>query len=475
MRIHLTPRKRGRRLAGAAVAMSALAMMLGLIPSASAHTVARAAPAAPTSSRCLFAPTPAQFWVLDPAATPVGLIHGNYNRRGEKGVAYKVTGQFTHSTTMVFTSYNNLENIVGPGYSLNDAKIIPDPGSVNPFVPGTRVEGTPRNFTAWFWPDDTPVPAGLQNVVLYPTKPENPGGTARWTMTLRMYKTQPGFSALAALRAMKITAVSAANPSTAVRCPLTVAGTLASQIAALFAHKSVYGTINKIPEPATGNKLYFTRFPTALGAGLDGYPGPVVNSCAQYLTTHTPLNMISVTDLHKVAPYFNNDLVTPASVMKDYPIRYQSFTISLFTTNTRLYKSVSVNTDNAVYTSDGSFVTVWLPSDPKLSTSQIAQVRNIAAANNFNVIQLAPPAKGPLSKQIPDGWLVWRQKGISSSFPFSNTNVPCWATNHNYKTWGDQTSPAFFAKYASNPRNMGPYYGDGVKLNFAQFISRYSK
>ena len=68
-----------------------------------------------------------------------------------------------------------------------------------------------------------------------------------------------------------------------------------------------------------------------------------------------------------------------------------------------------------------------------------------------------------------------RQKAISSSFPFSNTNVPCWATNHNYKTWGDQTSPAFFAKYASNPRNMGPYYVDGVKLNFAQFISRYSK
>ena len=76
---------------------------------------------------------------------------------------------------MVFTSYNNLENIVGPGYSLNDSQIIPDPGSVNPFVPGTRVEGTPRNFTAWFWPDNTPVPAGLQNVVLYPTKPENPG------------------------------------------------------------------------------------------------------------------------------------------------------------------------------------------------------------------------------------------------------------------------------------------------------------
>ena len=28
--------------------------------------------------------------------------------------------------------------------------------------------------------------------------------------------------------------------------------------------------------------------------------------------------------VHKVAEYFNNDLVTPASIMKDYQIRYQS-------------------------------------------------------------------------------------------------------------------------------------------------------
>ena len=53
--------------------------------------------------------------------------------------------------------------------------------------------------------------------------------------------------------------------------------------------------------------------------------------------------------------------------------------------------------------------------------------------------------------------------------------MPCWSQNHNYMTYANQTSPAFFAKYASNPRNNGPYYVDGVKLTFAQFISKYSK
>ena len=32
--------------------------------------------------------------------------------------------------------------------------------------------------------------------------------------------------------------------------------------------------------------------------------------------------------VHKVPEYFNNDLVTPASVMKDYPVRYQSEAIT---------------------------------------------------------------------------------------------------------------------------------------------------
>ena len=87
------------------------------------------------------------------------------------GVAYRINGQFTHTTTMSFTVYNNLNDIPGANYVINDSPIIPDPGSVNPFVPGNLVEATPRDYTAWLWPDSVPVPAGLKNVVLYPTKP----------------------------------------------------------------------------------------------------------------------------------------------------------------------------------------------------------------------------------------------------------------------------------------------------------------
>jgi hypothetical protein len=473
MRQHLTPARKLRRF-GVAMAVGALAT-IGLIPAVSASgasSAGSAAVAAPRASTCRWAPIPAQFWVLDPQAGVASTIWGNTNIPGQAGVAYKVTGQFSHSTTMVFTAYNNLVNIPSPAYVLNDKDIIPDPGSVNPFVPGTRVMGEPRNYTAWIWPDNVPVPAGLKNVVLYPTAAEDPGGQPGWSLTLRMYKMQPGYSRLRELP--NLTAVSAANPSQSVRCPLTAAGAIASQVVRFFAHVAKYGPVPVIPEPPTGNKIYFTRIPAAYFVGLDGYPGPLPESCANYLVATLPVDQISVTTMHKVPEYFNNDLVTPGSVMKDYPIRYQSQTVNYFTLNTRLYRSLSVNTDNSVYTADGKWVTVYLPGDPRLTPSQERAVRAKAAALNYNVIQLPPRPRGPIARQIPYGGIALRQKGISPNFGLSNTNVPCWSEDHPYDTYPDQNSPEFFAKYASSPANNGPYYIDGVKTNVEEFLSRNS-
>jgi hypothetical protein len=150
-----------------------------------------------------------------------------------------------------------------------------------------------------------------------------------------------------------------------------------------------------------------------------------------------------------------------------------SFGVNYFSFNTRLYASLWNNTDDSVYTSDGEWVTVYLPAEPRLTPGQIAQVRAVAQAQHFNVIQLPPRSRTLPGSLIPYPTIAIRQKAISSSFPYSNLNMPCWSIDDNYKTWTDQTSPAFFARYASNPRNNGPYYADGVKLTFAQFMNKY--
>ena len=111
-----------------------------------------------------------------------------------------------------------------------------------------------------------------------------------------------------------------------------------------------------MPAPPTGNKIYFTAYPLPV-LGPEGFSGRL-HRLPQHGAS-LPKDQISVVTVHKVAQYFNNDLVTPASVMKDYQIRYQSVTIELLALNTRLY--IGYNTDDAVYTANGEWVTVYLP------------------------------------------------------------------------------------------------------------------
>jgi hypothetical protein len=474
MRKHLR-REKGFRRFGVAMAVGALATV-GLVPAVSASGASAGAgaatAAAPRSSNCESLLVPSRFWITDPTNRTFQIWNPNNDRPGSRNVAYKFTGRFPHSTTMNFTAYNNLLDINGPNYALNDVNIIPDPGSVNPFVPGTRIMAPNRNYTVWAWPDNVPVPAGLKNVILYPTRPEDPGGAARWNIVTRMYYHQPGFSPVA--EKPTITAMSALNPTQPVACPLSRVGTIASQIAGFFAHRAKWGAPPLPPQPPNSNKIYFTRYPTAYGVGLDGYPGPVATSCANYLVATVPFdgNKVSVTTMHRVPEHYNINNVTQRSVMKDYPIRYQSVLDTYFTLNGRLYRSLGNNTNDSVYTSKGEWVFVWLPSEPRLPAAQERAVRAKAAALNFNVIQLPPKATGPIQRQLPNGILFIRQKGISPNFPYSNQGTPCWADDHDYTTYAQQNSPAFFAKYASSPANNGPYWTDGVKQTVGEFLSR---
>ena len=483
MRTHLT--KKGSRLfAGAAVAVSTLAMLVGLMPVAQAQTVARtglttagsASAAAPRASNCRWFPLPAQFFIGDPSAL-YPTVHGSYNNPGSADVAYKISGPFPHATTFSFTTYDDVMDVTGANYLLNDNQIVQNPGSVNPFVPGTRVMGTPRNYTAWAWPDSVPVPAGLKNVFLYPTKARFPGDKrADWNLVMRFYHMQPGYRAVAAMRATKMTAVSTRTMAP-VPCPLGAPATsIPAQVTAVLRHFDVYGPTEQVPAPPTGNKIYFLRYPLAMMLGPEGFS---TDGCTGYLMGQLPKDQISVVTVHKVAQYFNNDLVTPASIMKDYQIRYQSETIAYWPEN----RGISVNSDDATYTANGELVTVYLPGDPRLPASEIAQVRAMAARLHYNVIQ-APrnPANRPLARLLPYPALIYRNKAISSSFKYSVNAVPCWTdpnnpatAGNNYKDFTNQTSPAFFRQFGSSPRNQGPYWIGGVKLTFAQFVSKFSK
>ena len=85
-----------------------------------------------------------------------------------------------------------------------------------------------------------------------------------------------------------------------MRCPLSVAGAYAASAPGARSHIKTAGPIRAPPEPNTGNKIYFTSAPAAYFLGLDGYPGPLPQSCLQYMVATLPRSEISVVTMHKV-------------------------------------------------------------------------------------------------------------------------------------------------------------------------------
>ena len=144
MRIHLTPKKGGRRFAGAAVAVSALAMIAGADPGGVGAYRGPGRPGRRGRAQIKHLPLATDAGPVlghGPSGSVFLIWDGNYNSPGSTGVAYKVTGQFPHSTTMSFTTYNNLVDINGPGYVLNDSDDHSGPRVGEPLRPGHQGGG----------------------------------------------------------------------------------------------------------------------------------------------------------------------------------------------------------------------------------------------------------------------------------------------------------------------------------------------
>ena len=398
----------------------------------------------------------------DPVAVYSGL-GGTYEQSA--GVAYKLTGQFPHATSFALTGYNDYGFLSSRGDVLDDSQVIPDRGSLNPFRSGNPVEAGSRSYTAWLWPASVPVPRGLKNVVLFPTTHADPTDQQIRTLAvLRLYQMQPGYALSSALPTVH--AVSAADPTKGVPCPVTQTAANTSLLGDYSAWRTAFGPAQVPPEPSD-SRVLFSRPPYQFIPFPESYPA---HGSTNYLSAALDTSKITVVTWHKTASYFNNQVLTPSSLMGDFQTRYMSITVFSFPESA----SLSVNSDDAIYRQGRAWVTVLLPSDPSLSPAQLSEVRAKAARLRYNVIQDPPPAS---LFGIPTE-LVVRQNMPSGAFCGSITNVPSWTdpnnpatANNNYRDFGAQNSAKFFATYTSNSENMGPYWIDGVKETFQEFMS----
>ena len=420
----------------------------------------------------------------DPGTT-YSVLGGSYAK--VPGIAYKLTGQFPHATALTLLAIDDYTFIPGsPGvppsaappaaYTLADFQIRPDSGSVNPFRPGNAINAPHRKYTIWVWPDSIAVPAGLRNVLLYPTTPAAPFDfQARWSVVLRQYLTQPGYSARRSLPT--VNAVRTSRPNVDIPCPASItpraeqsalAWSGLANAARFYLPALLRPTVPVNPAaPPDSRSVYFTRAPSQFVGVPDGLP---VNGANDALNATLDLSKVTVVTIHKTPTFFNNQHLRRKAVMRNYQVRYMSVVAGAAT-------SVGTNAlpdTSAIFTRHRSWVTVMLPSAPRLTAEQEQEVRAKAAALRYNVLQDPPPrlSRATLST------IVIRQKIVNGNFCCAVTKVPSWTDPSNpatakndYRDWLHQNSPAFFANYASNPRNMGAYWIGGVQESFSEFMA----
>ena len=454
---------RSRRWLVAVMAFAGLATLgiAGLAPAASQAAV---------GSTCRWEPTPSPLWLTDPGAR-INVIGGRYNLPGQSDVAYKLTGQYPHTVFFGFTTYDDLWQIPEANMVLNDRKIVPDPGSVNPYITGNLIAAPNRNYTIWMWPESVPAPAGLgPNVLPYPSTPRDPRDrTYRWSVAMRQYGVQPGFLPVHMTPTVKAYSTTTLK---AVRCPLTIKGTYESQIQSGLAKIRVVGPVVGAPT-APGNHIWFTRIPAQSGIGTDGFPA---DGCLGYLLGKLSNTELSVVTYH-VANYFDNLNLAPGARFQDFNYQWTSLIVGGFPFIRGDNQNSPLVHQNQTWTS------VYLPGPPhRLPPAQIAKVRRAAAKLGWTVTQIQPnPKFQPLGHFIPYPDLLVRQKGISPNFPDGTNAVPCWTNPHNPATagnnWLDYDKPkplSWWRKYSSQRGNMGPNTVQGVKESVADFLSTSS-
>jgi hypothetical protein len=103
------------------------------------------------------------------------------------GASITLHGQFPHSRFFSLTTYVTKAGVTGfPSTSIYDAQINPDPGSVNPFLPGEDRVSNHRSYTITI--SGQPKPASPAPNTLYAGQEGQTGETQQIEMIMRIYR-----------------------------------------------------------------------------------------------------------------------------------------------------------------------------------------------------------------------------------------------------------------------------------------------
>lgn len=415
------------------------------------------------------------------------------NQAGSDGIGFLVQGQFVHSVWTSWMTYTghirpySIANFVNNPPENSNEPVLPNAGSIDPFIDGQRMLGKPRNFRLLFVPEaykgrvarvlDGVPRAGIPkpNIKPYPTPRHGNSGNF-WLLANRNYVAFPGYNPGGTLKHTfpTVTAVKLATgnpvdcqrynqiPESLQRSPMDPPATLNyGRIPARIVLKngSIFTGVDAAPSaqfsPANPKGLVlFTRPPIEPGADVATIPPP--DNCSGYLGTSLDPRVISLIRIPHLANYTDGVTVTRLST---YPNR-----VDLSLPWQASYESV------VAY---GSSPGLYLPGSPRTNSLADQELKADATGGSTIIVwprHLSRPARAEITAYAARRhWAIMRG-GTAGLLTGANVLVRIKAAASNY--YGSMSRLPCFYGTPADPRHSGVPWAD-VPIGTRAQPSRY--
>jgi hypothetical protein len=162
------------------------------------------------------------------------------------GATLTFRGQFPHERYFSYTIFKSLSGgQLGPGDHLTDRDIVPDEGSVNPFVPPNRRDAKRRNYTLHVVGGPVPEQRAVNTIYTGSTDP-----TARVGMSIRNYLADKGLDGTGGVGLPKLTLTLADGTELQGEAACAVLDPITDKSTATFPLEQWKSQVAASPDPA---------------------------------------------------------------------------------------------------------------------------------------------------------------------------------------------------------------------------------
>jgi hypothetical protein len=433
-------------------------------------------------------------------ADPLAGYPAYFFKQTPANIGHVITADFPYGAWMSWTTYDLTSN-APPFNVLGRTQIEPDPGNVNPYIPGQPTFAPNRAYTMLVVPDGTVGNTLPDGSTLAPALAAIPNRITRstevaWTISERVYAAFPGYNQAGLHGPTNTQAPTVVqtnlNTGTSEACslnalperlqtPFDQVGNTNNDLNIIMAGLSA----GLLPQE-NGSRIYYPPKPDPrlvqfFRTSLAAAPAPDVPvwpatgpgaACTGYLAAKLNQNQIALIRVPKPPGFFdtNNldpDMVTPSPDVSYYS--YNTYGAELGTYEGARYRTMSANSTNVRLDRTGGLTIVVWPREGPLSRAPItAAIVALARANGWMILR-----GNSDGFQYADMMFV-RFKGTNANYPYSFTannatdGVPCFYDDPANADAPFETVPA---SYAAVPSMTGPATPQGVQCGLVEYVS----